>query len=186
MNVYVLFICDYTTRYPEAIPFRHIDAEHVAEELVTVFARVGVPREILKDQGSNFTSQLLQKVHNLLQVHAIRTSPYHRGKTDGLVELFNQTLKQMLCKAATEGGKDWDKLLSYLLFTYQEMPQASTGFMFIWSTGARSSGCSEGVLGGGQEKQQECHFLCCFGPREACQDVCTGGGKCTTEADKMI
>ena len=25
-------------------------------------------------------------------------------------------------------AKDWDKLLPYLLFTYREMPQASTGF----------------------------------------------------------
>ena len=126
-NRYVLVICDYATRYPEAIPLRHIDAEHVAEELVTVFARVGVPREILTDQGSNFTSQLLREVYNLLQVHAIRTSPYH-PQTDGLVERFNQTLKQMLRKAATEEGKDWDKLLPYLLFAYREVPQASTGF----------------------------------------------------------
>ena len=29
---YVLVLCDYATRYPEAIPLRNIDAEHVAEE----------------------------------------------------------------------------------------------------------------------------------------------------------
>ena len=126
-NWYVLVICDYATRYLEAIPLRHIDAEHVAEELVTVFARVGVPQEILTDQGSNFTSQLLREVYNLLQVHAIQTSPYH-PQTDGLVERFNQTLKQMLRKAATEEGKDWDKLLPYLLFAYREVSQAYTGF----------------------------------------------------------
>ena len=34
----------------------------------------------------------------------------------------------MLRKAAAEEGKDWDKLLPYLLFAYQEVPQASTGF----------------------------------------------------------
>ena len=126
-NRYVLVMCDYATRYPEAVPLRCIDAEHVAEELVKVFARVGVPQEILTDQGSNFTSQLLREVYNLLKVQAIRTSPYH-PQTDGLVERFNQTLKQMLRKAATEEGKDWDKLLPYLLFAYREVPQASTGF----------------------------------------------------------
>ena len=46
-------------------------------------------------------------------------------QTDGLVEHFNQTL---LRKAATEEGKDWDKLLPYLLFAYREVPQASTSF----------------------------------------------------------
>lgn len=26
------------------------------------------------------------------------------------------------------GGKDWNKLLSYIVFTYLEVPQATTGF----------------------------------------------------------
>ena len=126
-NRYVLVMCDYATRYPEAIPLGSIDAAHVAEEIIKVFARVGVPEEILMDQGSNFTSQLLAELYRLLHIHPIRTSPYH-PQTDGLVERFNQTLKSMLRKAATDEGKDWDKLVPYLLFAYREVPQASTGF----------------------------------------------------------
>ena len=34
----------------------------------------------------------------------------------------------MLRKAIDEEGKDWDRLLPYLLFAYREVPQASTGF----------------------------------------------------------
>ena len=34
----------------------------------------------------------------------------------------------MLRKCATQDGKDWDKLLPYVLFTYQEAPHESTGF----------------------------------------------------------
>ena len=126
-NRYVLVICDYATRYPEAIPLRSIDAAHVADQLIKVFSRVGVPQEILMDQGSNFTSQLLAELYRLLHIHPIRTSPYH-PQTDGLVEQFNQTLKSMLRKAATDEGKDWDKLVPYLLFAYRKVPQASTGF----------------------------------------------------------
>lgn len=126
-NRYVLVICDYATRYPEAVAMKNIDAEHVAEHLVEVFSRVGIPQEILTDQGSNFMSQLLKEVYNLLHVSPIRTSPYH-PQTDGLVERFNQTLKTMLRKSAKEDGKDWDKLLPYILFAYREVPQSSTGF----------------------------------------------------------
>ena len=126
-NRYILVICDYATRYPEAVPLKSIDAEHVAEELVKLFARVGVAQEILTDQGSNFTSQLLVEIYRMLHVHPIRTSPYH-PQTDGLVERFNQTLKAMLRKVAVEEGKDWDKFLPYLLFAYREVPQSSTGF----------------------------------------------------------
>ena len=55
--------CDYATRYPEAMALRNIDAESVAEELVKLFARVGIPREILTDQGTNFTLWLLAEVY---------------------------------------------------------------------------------------------------------------------------
>ena len=126
-NRFVLVICDYATRYPEAIPLRSTDVPYIAEELIKMFARVGVPQEILTDQESNFTSQLLAELYQLVHVHPIRTSPYH-PQTDGLVERFNQTLKSMLRRAATNEGKDWDKLVPYLLFAYREVPQASTGF----------------------------------------------------------
>ena len=127
MNKYVLVICDYATRYPEAIPLHWIDAEHTAEELIKVFSRVGVPKEILTDQSSNFTSQLLTEVYRLLHIQPIRTSPYH-PQTDGLVERFNQTLKAMLRKTADEEGEDWDKWVPYLLFACRDVPQSSTGF----------------------------------------------------------
>ena len=94
-NRYILVLFDYATRYPEAIALRSVDAEHIAEQLIGVFTRVGLPQEILMDQESKFTSQLLAELYRLLHVQSIRTSPYH-PQTDGLVERFNQTLKSML------------------------------------------------------------------------------------------
>ena len=72
-------------------------------------------------------STLLTGIYRLLGVKPIRTSPYH-PQTDGLVERFNKTLKSMLRKTAVMEGKDWDKMLPYVLFAYREMPQASMGF----------------------------------------------------------
>ena len=34
----------------------------------------------------------------------------------------------MLRKAATREGRDWDKMIPFLLFAYREVPQSSTGF----------------------------------------------------------
>ena len=126
-NRYILVMCDYATRYPEAVPLKSIDAENIAEELVKIFSRVGLPREILTDQGSNFTSQLLREMYRMLHISPIRSSPYY-PQTDGLVERFNQTLKAMIRRTAVSEGNDWDKLIPYLLFAYREVPQASTGF----------------------------------------------------------
>ena len=82
---FILVICDYATRYPRAIALRTVDAPTIAEELLKFFARMGVPEEILTDQGTNFTSQLLAEVYRLLHIKPIRTTPYH-PQTDGLVE----------------------------------------------------------------------------------------------------
>ena len=50
-NKYILTICDYATRYPEPIPIPNTEAITITKELVSVFARVGIPDEILTDQG---------------------------------------------------------------------------------------------------------------------------------------
>ena len=117
----------HATRYTEAFPQKTIDAPHVAEELMKFFSRVGVPKEILTDQDTNFMSKLLTELYRMLHVQPIRTSPHH-PQTDGLVERFNRTLKTMLNKLVGDEGKNWDQLLPYLLFAYREVPQASTGF----------------------------------------------------------
>ena len=126
-NRFILTIVDYATRYPEAIALPSTEAERIARELIIVFSRVGIPEEILSDQGANFMSTLLQEVYQLLHIKRIRTSPYH-PQTDGLVERFNGTLKGMLRKFVDRGRKDWDEYLPYLLFAYREVPQESTGY----------------------------------------------------------
>ena len=95
---------------------RSIDAEHVAE-LFRMFARVGLPREILTDQGTNFTSELLAEIYRLLHIDSLRTSPYD-PQTDGLLERFNGTLKEMLRKCATEDGKDCGTVYYHMCFLH--------------------------------------------------------------------
>ena len=126
-NRYILVVCDYATRYPEAFPLRSIDAGTIAEKLVELISRVGVPDEVLTDQGSNFTSKLLAKIYEMLKIKGIRTTLYH-PHTDGLVERFNGTLKNMLRRCTRQNPRDWDTLLPYLLFAYREVPQESMGF----------------------------------------------------------
>ena len=48
---YILTLVDYTTRYPDALPPRSISTEEVAEGLVSMYSRLGVPEEILSDLG---------------------------------------------------------------------------------------------------------------------------------------
>jgi len=124
---FMLVVSDYATKYPEVFPLRTIGAKQVATCLIELFSRVGFPREILTDCGTNFTSNLLKQVYQLLSIKGLKTTPFH-PQTDGLVERFNQTLKNMLRKFINETGSDWNQWMPYLLFAYREVPQASTGF----------------------------------------------------------
>ena len=125
-NKYVLTLMDYATKYPEAIPLKRIDTKTVADTLVQVFARLGIPHELLTDQGSNFTSGLMKELLRMLGIKHLKTSPYH-PQSDGMVERFNGTLKTMLRKNCDD-PKDWDKMLPFLLFAYREAPHSTTGF----------------------------------------------------------
>ena len=54
----ILTMIEFATRYPIAIPITSIETVDVAEAPVIIFAGVGIPREILSDRGSQFTSDL--------------------------------------------------------------------------------------------------------------------------------
>ena len=90
---------------------------------------MGVSTEVLNDQGSNFTSQLLKEVYRMLKIEPVRACPYHpQTQTDGLVERLNGSLKSVLKKMAKDYRTEWGRWLPYLLFAYREVPNESTGF----------------------------------------------------------
>ena len=98
---YILTLVDYATRYPEAIALKRIDTPTVAEALVDMFSRLGIPEEILSDLGTQFVSECMEEVNRLLSIRHLTTTPYH-PMCNGLVERFNGTLKSMLKKLCAE------------------------------------------------------------------------------------
>ncbi|XP_071486350.1 uncharacterized protein [Diadema antillarum] len=126
-NRYILTLVDYATRYPEAVALRSIETERIAEALLEIFSRLGLPEEILSDRGAQFTSELMKEIARLLSVKQRMTTPYH-PMFNGMVERFNGTIKTMLRRMCSERPKDWDRYLAAVLFAYREVPQASLGF----------------------------------------------------------
>jgi len=124
---YILTVVDFETRYPEAVALKNITTTAVAEALVSIFARVGVPEEILSDRGTQLTSDMMKEVGRLLSLRQLTTTPYH-PQCNGLVERFIATLKSMLKRMCSERPQDWDRYIDALLFAYREVPQESLGF----------------------------------------------------------
>ena len=96
----------------------------MAEALVEIFRRVGIPDEMLTDCGSQFTAEVMKEVSRLLSLQQLTTTLYYLT-CNGLVEHFHATLKQMLRRMCAERPKDWDMYLPALLFAVREVPQES-------------------------------------------------------------
>ena len=90
---------------PRGIPTMDIYSTYSSREVDQVVCLLWDTKEILTDQGTNFNSQLLQKLYEILGVKAINTSLHHL-QTDGLVECFNQTLKSMLKQVLARESHD--------------------------------------------------------------------------------
>jgi hypothetical protein len=76
----------------------------------------GVPKTIVSDQGSQFTSRFWQKLHECLDTRLNFSSAYH-PQTDGQIERTNQVLEDMLRACALKHGGSWDKSLPYVEFS---------------------------------------------------------------------
>ncbi|PIK46696.1 hypothetical protein BSL78_16434 [Apostichopus japonicus] len=116
-NRYVLTLVDYATRFPEAVALPSIETERVAEALLEIFTRVGFPKEILTDMGSQFTSDLMREISRVLQIKQLTTTPYH-PICNGLVEKFNagSVLEEQSgsCAIIEENNSETDKFIIVL------------------------------------------------------------------------
>ena len=126
-NQYLLTIMCVSTRFPEAIPLRNIKAKTIVQALTKFFTLVGLPKSIQSDQGSNFMSGLFQQVMHELGITQYNSSAYH-PESQGALERFHQTLKQMIKTYCFETEKDWDDGVHLLLFAARESVQESLGF----------------------------------------------------------
>ena len=85
---WVLTLVDCATRYPEAVALTSTTTEEIADALIGIFSRVGVPKIVLSDNGPQFVSGLMKEVSRLMSVEWANSSPYH-PQANGLVERFN-------------------------------------------------------------------------------------------------
>ena len=102
---YALVFQDYLSKWPEVYALPDHKAEIVARCLLDLVWRHGVPNRIIHDRAAEFLSDVLQETARLIGVRQLPTSGGH-PQTDGLVERFNKTLKQMLSKVVNKGGQD--------------------------------------------------------------------------------
>ena len=124
---YILTMVDQATRYPDAVPLRHIDSQSVADALCQMFSYTGYPQQLTSDNGTQFTSGMFEAFLRSIGTVHLKTPVYH-AQSNGLVERFNGTLKTVLKKLTSEKPRDWHKHLPALLFAFRDAQHSSTGF----------------------------------------------------------
>lgn len=124
---YILTLVDYHSSFPEAVALKNITSIDIAEALISIFSRVGVPKEILSDRGPQFRSELMLQVHKLLGVKPLFSTPYHPA-ANGRIERQHQILKAILKKICGLKSKQWHRYLPAALFAMREIPSDTTGF----------------------------------------------------------
>ncbi|KJZ71335.1 hypothetical protein HIM_09271 [Hirsutella minnesotensis 3608] len=106
---------------------KDITAETTARALLrNVVQHHGVPRAIVSDRGTQFTSRLWQRLCELLRVKQRLSTAWH-PETDGATERANQEVERYLRIFATYAQDDWDELLPAAMMAINNHNSTSTG-----------------------------------------------------------
>lgn len=109
-NKYIIVVCDHFSKWAQAYPLAST-TEDVAKVILEHMFKFGLATNVLTDQGRNYQAEMLRQLWELLDIHKLRSSPYH-PECNGLSERFNRSLKTMLRCFVDENQDNWDELLS--------------------------------------------------------------------------
>jgi hypothetical protein len=84
----------------------------------------GVPKNIVSDRGTQFTSRFWKKVQEGLGTRLDFSTAYH-PQTEGQTERENQILEHMLRACVLEYGSKWEDCLPFVKFSYNNSYQVS-------------------------------------------------------------
>lgn len=121
----LLVVVDSYTKWPEVCVTKNTSSHSTINLLRPIFARWGVPEELVSDNGPQFCSAEFQAFTSHLGIIHKRGAPYHPA-TNGLAERFVQTVKKSLRASLLEGiGLQYG--LDRFLMAYRNAPHSVTG-----------------------------------------------------------
>ena len=144
---YLLVIVDRFSRWVEAFPTKHEDAQTVVKHLLNdIIPRWGYPKTVASDNGSHFANKLLEELEHALGLNHRFGSAYH-PQSQGIVERANRSIKGAIAKVIDAGqlpeaiflsveigkltnGKkmSWLQALPLALMSIRSQPNSRTGY----------------------------------------------------------
>ncbi|KMQ87799.1 hypothetical protein RF55_12828 [Lasius niger] len=120
---------DSYTKWSEVFIMKNTDALSTIEALREIFARFGLPSQIVTDNGEQFTSKEFSAFCVKNRIKHSTSSAFHPS-TNGAAENFVKTLKTALAKAMKDPknrSTSLRSLLNRFLFAYRTTPYCVTG-----------------------------------------------------------
>ena len=123
---YLLVMACVQTRFVIALPIRKMDsltvAEAVLQRVVFVF---GLPRKIVSDQGSAFSSKVFQYILKTLQIDSQFVSPYNHGSL--VCERSIGSLSRLLLSQLEGHGRNWPLYVNATCYSYNSFCHSLLG-----------------------------------------------------------
>ena len=127
-NKYMLTVIDHFTKWAEAFPIANHEATTVSRIMVEqVFARFGVPLQILSDRGSEFESNLFGELCRVMGTDKIRTTAY-KPSTNGAIERLHRSLNAMIGKCVDLQQKYWCEQVPIVMAAVWASRHEATGY----------------------------------------------------------
>ena len=115
----------WSDEWPEVVELSSTTSERTINTLRSLVAAYGLPKQLVTDNGPQFTSTEFGKFAQQNGIKHIFTAPYHPS-SNGAVECFVQTFKQAM-KAGERSELSVQHGLQSFLLSYQSTPQTTTG-----------------------------------------------------------
>ncbi|CAH8609833.1 unnamed protein product [Dicrocoelium dendriticum] len=118
-GVEFLVMVDAYSKWPEVIRMQTTSSNSMISEMRHVFSQHGLPKTVISDNGSQFTSYQFAEFCAQNGIEHVRTAPYY-PQSNGQAERFVDTLKRALLKSKGEGTLD--ERLERFLLNYRVTP----------------------------------------------------------------
>jgi transposase InsO family protein len=125
-NKYILSLTDVLSKFVVTKAVRDNSAQTVIrflkEDIITKF---GTPRCILTDNGTHFTSTIMNELIKQIGATHLYSTPYH-PQTNGQIERYNSTMDAKNAVLSNLRKTDWDDQLPFVTFNYNTSIHSST------------------------------------------------------------
>jgi transposase InsO family protein len=117
-NRYIISLTDILSKFVIARAVRDCNAATTARFLQEdVICKYGTPKCILTDNGTHFTSSMMETLLRRLRIVHVYATPYH-PQTNGQIERFNGTIDAKLASLSSQSRSFWDDQLPYVILNY--------------------------------------------------------------------